>query len=184
VYVDLVKAFGTVNRGALWEVLREFSMPGHFAGMLVRLNVEIGEEDTAVGSSIGVRQGACKGPILFLFIMQAALGTMEWPVTKHTFHTRADGVTPGRGFNRKRGLTSFELFASLFVDDCAIFSETREDMVTGTFYLFNHLRNFGLKIHAGSGTTASKTEAMYYPASMGSYEDGRHDDIHGVWTTR
>ena len=59
VYVDLVRAFGTVNRGALWEVLREFSMPGHFAGMLVRLNVKIGEEDTAVGSSIGVRRGAC-----------------------------------------------------------------------------------------------------------------------------
>ena len=50
--------------------------------MLVRLHadavikVKIGEEDTDVDSSIGVRQGACEGPILFLFIMQAAMETL------------------------------------------------------------------------------------------------------------
>ena len=36
VYVDLVRAFGIVNQEALWEVLREFGMPGHFVNMLVR----------------------------------------------------------------------------------------------------------------------------------------------------
>ena len=178
VYVDLVKAFDTVNRGALWEVLRKSGMPGHFVSMPVRLhddvviNVKIGEEDTAVDSSIGVRQGACEGPVLFLFIMQAALGTMEWPVAMPTSRTRADGVTSGERSNRKRGVTSFELFALLFADDCATSFETREDMVTGTSYLSNHLRKFGLKMHVGSGTTASKTEAMYYPTSMGSCEGG------------
>ena len=45
-------------------------------------------------------------------------------------------------------------------------------MVTGTSYLFNHLRKFGLKIHIGSGATASKTEAMYYPPTRMAYEDG------------
>ena len=70
-------------------------------------------------------------------------------------------------------MTSFELFASLFAGDFAIFFETREDMVTGTSYLFSHLRKFGLKMHVGSGTTASKTEAMYYPTSMGPHERRR-----------
>ena len=28
---------------------------------------------------IGVRQGSCEGPVLFLFIMQAAMETLEWP---------------------------------------------------------------------------------------------------------
>ena len=54
---------------------------------------------------------------------------MEWPVAKPTFRTRADGVTSGEKFNHKRGVA---LFASLFVDDCAIFFETKEGMVTGT----------------------------------------------------
>jgi len=178
VYVDLVKAFDTVNREALWEVLRRFGIPDHFVNMLVRLHenavikVQFGEEDTEVDSSIGVRQGSCEGPILFLFIMQAALETMEWPVAKPTFQTRADGVTTGERPMRKRGVTSFELFASLFADDCALFFESRADMVTGTSYLFNHLRKFGLKMHVGSGATASKTEAMYYPPTRLSYDDG------------
>ena len=65
VYVDLVKAFGTMNREALWEVLRKFGVPGHFLSMPARLhagalvNLKIGEEDKAMGSPIGVRQGAC-----------------------------------------------------------------------------------------------------------------------------
>ena len=60
-----------------------------------------------------------------------------------------------------RGVTFFELLASLYADDCDIFFETREGMVTETSYLINHLRKFGLKMHVGSGTTASNTEAMY-----------------------
>ena len=78
----MVKAFGTANRGALWEVLGEFGMPTHFARVSVRphagavVNVKMGGEGKAVGSSIGVRQGACEGPIHFLFIVQAALETM------------------------------------------------------------------------------------------------------------
>jgi len=146
--------------------------------MLVRLHenavikVQFGEEDTEADSSIGVRQGSCQGPILFLFIIQAAPGTMEWPVAKPTFQTRADGVTTGERPMLKRGVAFFELFASLFADDCALFFESRAAMVTGTSYLFNQLRKFGLKIHVGSGATASKTEAIYYPPTRLSYDDG------------
>ena len=65
-------------------------------------------------------------------------------------------------------MTSFELFAG----DCAIFTETGEDMAAGTSYLFSHLRKFGLKMHVGSGSTASKTEAINYPAGTVPYENG------------
>ena len=64
------------------------------------------DEDKEVGSSIGVRQGACEGPILFLFITQAALERVKWPVTKPTFRIRADGVTSGERSNCKRGVAS------------------------------------------------------------------------------
>ena len=81
-------------------------------------------------------------------------------------------MTSGEESTRKRGVTAFELFSSLFADDCALFFETRADMVTGTSYLFNLLRKFGLKMHIGSGATASKTEAMFYPPTRMAYEDG------------
>ena len=76
-------------------------MPDHFVNMFLRLhagaviNVKIGEEDTAVDNSIGVRQGACEGPILFLFIMQAALETMEWPDQSYLPHPRRWGDVRG-----------------------------------------------------------------------------------------
>ena len=36
----------------------------------------------------GVWQGSCEGPISFLFIVQAAMETLTWPVAKPAFRTR------------------------------------------------------------------------------------------------
>jgi hypothetical protein len=63
---------------------------------------------------------------------------------------------------RKRDASSFDLWMSLFADDCAIFFNSRADLVLGASYLFNHLRRFGLMMHIGVDTTLSKTEAMYF----------------------
>ena len=96
-----MKAFDTVPREAMFAILRRFGSPDHFGIIVIRLhenaliNVKIGEDDSEVESSIGVRQGSCEGPILFLFIMQAAMGTLTWPVAKPVFRTRSKGVTMG-----------------------------------------------------------------------------------------
>jgi len=82
-------------------VLRRFGLPDHFVNVVIRLHtnavvkVKIGDVDSDVDSSIGVRQGSCEGPVLFLFIMQAAMETLRWPVKKPEFCTRVDGVTTG-----------------------------------------------------------------------------------------
>jgi hypothetical protein len=84
-FIDLVKAFETVPREALFAVLRRFGLPDHFVKVVMRLHfganakVKIGEEDSEVDSTIGVQQGSCEGPVLFLFIMQAAMETLQWP---------------------------------------------------------------------------------------------------------
>ena len=86
-FIDLVvKAFDSVPREALFAVLRRYGMPDHFVKVLIRLHyygakvkVKIGEVDSEIDSTIGVRQGSCEGPVLFLFIMQAAMETLEWP---------------------------------------------------------------------------------------------------------
>lgn len=176
-FIDLVKAFDTVVREALFAVMRKFGLPDHFINILIRLHegatikVKIGDIETEVDSTIGVRQGSCEGPSLFLFIIQAALETMdEWPAAKPEFCTRASNITgeiTGANSKRKRGITAFELWCALFADDCALLFNTREDMVKGANYLYNHLRRFGLLMHIGKGigksAIASKTEAMYFP---------------------
>jgi hypothetical protein len=127
------------------------------------INVNIGEDDSEVESSIGVRQGSCEGPILFLFIMQAAMKTFTWPVAKPVFRARSKGVTMGERSFQKRDASSFYLWTSLFADDCVIFFNSRADLELGASYLFNHLRRFGLMMHIGVDTTLSKTEATYFP---------------------
>ena len=174
-FVDLVKAFDTVPREALFTVLRRFGLPDHFVNIVIRLHehakikVKVGEVESELDSSIGVRQGSCEGPVLFLFIMQAAMETMCWPVPKPEFRTRVDGVTMGEKSERKRGATTFDHWCSLFADDCAIFFNSRADLEKGASYLFNHLRKFGLQVHVGKGDNPSKTEAMYFPPPRVEY---------------
>jgi hypothetical protein len=124
---------------------------------------KVGDIDTTIDSTIGVRQGSCEGPALFLFIIQAALETMDWPVAKPEFCTLENGVTEGQR-PRKRGVTRFEHWKSLFADDCAVLFNKRRDLVKGANYLFTHLGRFGLQMHIGRGNGKSKTEAMHCPA--------------------
>ena len=176
-FIDLVKAFDTVPREALFAVLRRFGLPDHFVKVVMRLHfgakvkVKIGEEDSEVDSTIGVRQGSCEGPVLFLFIMQAAMETLQWPdgVARPEFMTRESGVTMGENSTRRRDATSFELWASLFADDCALLFNSRDDLITGSNHIFAHLRKFGLQMHIGRGAAASKTEAMYFPPPRQAY---------------
>ena len=78
-FIDLVNAFDAVPREALFAVLRRFGLPGHFVEVVMRLHfgakvkIKIGEEDSEVDRTIGIRQVSCEGPVLFLFIMQAAM---------------------------------------------------------------------------------------------------------------
>ncbi len=133
-FIDLVKAFDTVPREVLFAILRRFGLLYHFVNIVIRLhenaliNVKSGEDDFEVEGSIGVRQGSCEGPILLLFIMQAAMETLACPVAKPVFRTNSKGVTMGERSFRKRDASSFELWASLFADDCAIFFNSRADL--------------------------------------------------------
>jgi hypothetical protein len=179
-FVDLVKAFDSVPRETLFAVLRRFGLPDHFVKVLIRLHygakvkIKIGEVDSEIKSTIGVRQGSCEGPILFLFIMQAAMETLEWPdgISKPQFMTRENGLTSGEKPTRVRDALPFELWTSLFADDCALLFNSREDLIRGSNHIFSHLRKFGLLMHVGRGGTASKTEAMYFPSPRQRYTDG------------
>ena len=96
--------------------------------------------------------------------MAAAMETMEWPVAKPIFRTStANHHLHGERSDRKREATSFEFFASLFADDCAVLFESHKDMIIGMDYMYKHFLKFGLEIHLGRGTAKSKTEAMFFP---------------------
>jgi len=174
VFIDLVKAFDSVPREILFTVLRRFGLPDHFVNIVIRLHtnsklvMKIGEEEAEIGCNVGVRQGSCEGPILFLFVMQALVETIRWPkgITLPTFHT-ASNAKLRENPNRTYGVDIFELWATLFADDLALMFETRDSVTDGLKYFQKHALRFGLAIHVGkivgNNEIKSKTVAMFFP---------------------
>ncbi len=79
---------------------------------------------------MGVHQGDNMSLILFLFIIQAFIDTLELKTQPVNFAWNRDVLYEAVGI------------------------------------LNNHFSRFGLKIHLGSGTSMSKSEAMFFPASL------------------
>jgi exonuclease III len=184
-FIDLVKAFDTVSREALFAILRRYGLPDHFVNMVIRLhseaklNINVGDVDAAISSLIGVRQGSCEGPVLFLFMIQAVMETTQWPaeIKKPQFRTREKGEVSGTTIVNEDGAFNYEFWVSLFADDCALTFNSRTEIEKGTEYINNHLSAFGLQMHKGEGSKASKTEAMFIPGFKRHYHQGDTSNI-------
>mmetsp|Transcript_34064 Transcript_34064/g.40061 ORF Transcript_34064/g.40061 Transcript_34064/m.40061 type:complete len:458 (-) Transcript_34064:220-1593(-) len=171
----------SLPREAIFSILRRYGLPDHFVNVVIRLHydaklkIKIGGEDSEIPSKIGVRQGSCEGPVLFIFMMQAVMETIEWPeaIKKPVFRTRVDGELYGTKPNQAEGVT-FEFWVSLFADDCVLLFDSREQLQLGVAHINEHFKKLGMKMHVGvvGGANKSKTEAMYIPGRSRSYQNG------------
>jgi hypothetical protein len=190
-FVDLVKAFDSVPRGVLFEVLRKFGVPPHLIHVIKRMNTDLmvtfdlGGEPVAVPCTVGVKQGCPLSPTLFLFVMQACLESLNSAMpsnAKLEFRTntrlqgKCGGNVSGTDWTNK-GEFSFGFWASLYADDAATPASSRSGLLAVANALNDHMRLFGLLMHVGNGTKKSKTEAMYCPARGDAYRDGDTSDL-------
>ena len=91
VFVDFSKAFDTVGRNRLWQLLRKYGCPEKFTTMIEALytgmmaNVSV-REDVSESFSItnGVKQGCVLTPMLFSIFLSAMLD--------EAFREMGDGV--------------------------------------------------------------------------------------------
>ncbi len=127
--------------------------------------------------TVGVRQGDNMAPVLFLFLMSAFAETLEaeWKKEQIRVCTVRSFVGPsllsGKGKLRghlpkeylSRALTAVEILQCLYVDDGAFIFNSRADMTKGLALLYRHFARLGLEMHIGRGTTASKTECIFFP---------------------
>ena len=80
-FIDLTKAFDTVNRDLLWMVLSKFGCPPHFLTILrefhdgMKARVVIGgQESDPFEVLAGVKQGCVLAPVIFnLFLVAVTL---------------------------------------------------------------------------------------------------------------
>jgi hypothetical protein len=177
-FVDLVKAYDTVNRELLWQVLAKLGIPNQTIQVLqklytdVTIHMKVGPKEEQFGSTCGVKQGDNLGPILFIYLIQAVSLALD---KKWTFKTpefrwqppTATGKPRGtlRGIGSKNKGKRFTFFKSYYVDDAAFLLLTKEDLIKASKLIVPHFRRFGLTVHTGfkSKGEGSKTEAMYIP---------------------
>jgi hypothetical protein len=162
------------------DILRRYGVPEHLANLIRMLHTDLtvrmtmGEVEMEIPSTVGVKQGDTLAAILFLFVAQASMETLE-PVfeaagiEKLEFQTKPDGVIAGRKSSEKEGVT-FQFWASLYADDAGLPFSSRAHLELGARLLKKHLSRFALVMHCGimnpsDGSVAkkSKTEAVFYP---------------------
>jgi hypothetical protein len=180
-FVDLVKAYDTVNREMLWLILARLGIPPQMIQVLqklytdVTIHMKIGSKTESFGSTCGVKQGDNLGPILFIFVIQAVSITLDkkWNFQKPNFRWRPFSII-GRpqgsltGMNYRNKGQSCSQWKSYYVDDAAFLLLNRSDATEASKLIVSHFRRFGLTVHAGVRNTeeSSKTEAMYFPAPL------------------
>ena len=170
VFVDLTKAFDTISRDGVWQILRTIGCPDLFVdiirsfheGMVARVQ-EQGHTSEPFSVTNVTNQGCVMAPLLFTLVFSAML--------YDAFHDNDLGAlilfrTDGTVFNLRRlnskTRTSKVLIRDLlFADDCARLAHTVDDIQAITNARSAH--RFGLTI------SLKKTEVIYQPKTGADY---------------
>ncbi|KAJ4434340.1 hypothetical protein ANN_22899 [Periplaneta americana] len=135
-FIDYNKAFDTVNRQKLWEVLRSKGIPDHlirviqglYSNTKIRIKLKNGISEESKEITRGVRQGCSLSPVLFNLYIDDV--TRRWLLHMETI------------FNR----TNTPLNTILFADDQAIFTTTEDDLQRALFKLNCIAKEYDLQI--------------------------------------
>jgi hypothetical protein len=68
--------------------------------------------------------------------------------------------------NTKAKGSTFNFSSSFYIDDSYFCFQTKQELQHATTELSAHFARFGLTMHVGSSTSKSKSEAMFFPASL------------------
>ena len=167
VFVDLTKAFDTISRDGLWQILRKIGYPDLFVniirslheGMVARVQDQ-GQTSEPFSVTNGTKQGCVMAPLLFTFLFSAMLND--------EFHDnelgalirfRTDGNVFYLGRLNSKTRTSEVLIIYLLFTSC-----THGRRHSSYYHSFTRsARRFGLTI------SLKKTELIYQPKQGADY---------------
>jgi Reverse transcriptase (RNA-dependent DNA polymerase) len=184
-FLDLVKAYDSVNRELLWKILDRYGVPEKMVKVLKKLHnnvqyiMQIGKKTTKVVSTCGVKQGDNLGPILFIYLIQAVSTTLDkkWKFSTPDFRWHGEktdnngNTTPkynpslGKGTSHLTQGERFLFWKSYYVDDAAFLFLNRKDIEEASKLLLQHFDRFGYTVHCDdrNNNEKSKTEVMHIP---------------------
>ena len=185
-FVDLVKAFDSVNREMLKLILLKYGVPANLVSVIMKMytnvSIKFDIEDVkkTISSTSGVKQGDNLAPVLFLYVVQAVIDTWEqrwdegnlplrWLPPTNTGKDRGQLTS----INWRNSGETFDINETLYADDAAFCFTSKEKLTKGTKLLQEIFDEFGLTIHIGTGFGTpekedSKTVAMFIPGAGSS----------------
>jgi len=166
--VDLRKAFDSVNREAMYQVLGKLGIPPAMLDIIKKLHDGLEAKVFAEGAlsapfkvNTGDRQGCCLAPLLFLLYFATVIKDWKNNVqTRTVLKSRIDGhlhrsFTGGAAIQDKEHLTEISLVDAEFADDLMVFAESAENLHSMVTSLHNKMREWGL-------TMSDKTELLTF----------------------
>ena len=167
VFIDLTKAFDTVNREALWVTLSNLGCPTKLVNLICQFHDDMtgqmlsdGEASEPISISNGVKRGCVLAPVLcnlfFTCILNHAIRDLEKGVY---LRYRLNGsLFDIRRLTAKAKTVKKSLLEALFADDCAPIAHRESDLHIIVNKYGKASRLFGLIISLG------KTEVLFQPA--------------------
>nr|VZI39968.1 unnamed protein product [Spirometra erinaceieuropaei] len=165
-FVDLTKAFDTVNREGLWNIRQKFGCPERFTKMVRQLHdgmmarvTDNGAVSEAFAVTNGVKQGCVLAPTLFSLMFSAMLMDAyrdERPGIRIAYRTDGHLLNQRRMHFQSRVSTT-TVHVLPFADDCALNTTSEEEMQWSMDLFSVACENFGLVINT------QKTVVMHQP---------------------
>ncbi|XP_030835970.1 uncharacterized protein LOC115921853 [Strongylocentrotus purpuratus] len=150
VFVDFTKAFGTVGRTGLWQLLRKYGCPEKFTRMIESLHTgmmakvkEAGETFDSFPVSNGVKQGCVLAP------------TLDFEEGVYIQSRQDADLFNVAHFKAKTKSTQILVKELLFADDSALVAHTPEQMQHVIDVFSSASKKFGLQINI------KKTEVLF-----------------------
>ena len=172
-FVDLAKAFDTVNRDGLWKNQARFGCPPKF--LTIRHHLHEGQQgqvkhNGSLSDSFPISNGVKQGCVLATTLFSIFFSTMFREEKKRTYQTTSTSLHPFP--NRRQSLqpsasprTTIEELTPemLFAEDCALLAHTEEALQHIVTRFSDAAKNFGLTI------SLKKTEVLYQPPPRVAY---------------
>nr|VZI37041.1 unnamed protein product [Spirometra erinaceieuropaei] len=183
-FVDLTKAFDTVNREGLWKIMQKFGCPERFTQMVRQLHdgmmarvTDNGAVSEAFAVTNGVKQGCVLAPTFFSFMFSAMLINEyrdERPGIRSAYRTDGHFLNHRR-MNFQSRVSTATVHELLFADDCALNTTSEGEMQRRMDLFSAACENFGLIINT------QKTVVMHHPPpNSATTPNAPHINVNGT----
>lgn len=134
-FIDLTKAFDTVDRDILWRILQKFGVPPKFLGILKQFHSGMqasvlvgGQKSPPFPVKVGVKQGCVLAPVIFNLFLTAATLLFHKTIQEDggvKIQFRLDGSLFNiRRLQAKTKTLTSNIHELQYADDCALLAHT------------------------------------------------------------